>query len=338
MHTDKAILRGRVGRVFALLDELTEALPVPPTHKELLQVHLRIGKEQAWAWPEMSAIQLPLLVHKGITGDERPALPIATACTFLGLGADLLDSILDRELPPLWYTRAPAEAALAATTLLAALPQVSIAGLREVETSRAKLWTLAYLFADTVLTLNAGQHEDMLLPSLENVSLDDCRSMVERKSGAANSLFARAGAVLATEDTFTIEAYAAFGSCFGVAKQLINDVWDIWGQGVSQDLVNGKRTLPIVHALSTLRGEQRERLRKLLLAARESAEHHDEVRALLATAGSVRYTALIVWLYQQRARKHLASASPQESAGRELQMLLNRASLLPQPREAQATD
>jgi geranylgeranyl diphosphate synthase type I len=331
-------MRDRVGRVFALLDELTEVLQVPPTHKELLQVHLRLGKEQARAQPEMSAIQLPLLVHKGITGDERPALPIATACTLLGLGADLLDSILDRELPPFWHTRAPAEAALAATTLLAALPQLSIAGLREEETSRARLWTLACLFADTVLTLNAGQHEDMLFPSLEDVSLDDCRSMVERKSGAANALFARAGAVLATEDTFTIEAYAAFGSCFGVTKQLINDVWDIWGEGVSQDLVNGKRTLPIVHALSTLRGEQRERLRKLLVAARESAEYHDEVRALLATAGSVRYTALIVWLYQQRARNHLDTASPQESAGRELRMLLNRASLLPQPREAQPTD
>jgi hypothetical protein len=331
-------MRDRVRRVFALLDELTEALPVPPTHKELLQVHLRVGKEQACVWPEMSAIQLPLLVHKGITGDERPAFPIAAACTLLGLGADLLDSIFDRELPPFWYTRAPAEAALVATSLLAALPQLSIAGLREEETSRTKLWMLANLFAGTVLTLNAGQHEDMLFPSLENVSLDDSRIMVERKSGATNALFAKAGAVLATEDAFTIESYAAFGSCFGVAKQLINDVWDIWGEGVSQDLLNGKRTLPIVQALSTLRGEQRERLQKMLVAARESAEHHDEVRALLTAAGSVRYTALIVWLYQQRARNHLATASPQEPAGRELRMLLNRASLLPQPKEAHSTD
>jgi geranylgeranyl pyrophosphate synthase len=338
VHTDKALMRERVGRVFALLDELTEALPVPSSHKELLRVHLGAGKEEAEAWPEMSAIQLPLLVHAAVIGDERPALPVAAACTLLGLGADLLDSLLDHELPPFWHSRDPAEAALAATTLLAALPQLSIARLQEEETSRARLWTLAYLFADTVLTLNAGQHEDMLFPNLENVSLKDSRAMVERKSGAANALFARAGAVLATEDTFTIEAYAAFGLCFGVAKQLINDVWDIWGEGISRDLLNGKRTFPIVHALSTLRGEHRERLQKLLVAARESAEHHDEVRALLATAGSVRYTALIVWHYQQRARNHLATASPQEPAGRELRMLLNRASLLPQPREAQLTD
>ena len=159
--------------------------------------------------------------------------------------------------------------------------------------------------------------------------------MVERKSGSAGALLARAGAVLASEEPFTIEAYAAFGSCFGIAKQLINDVWDIWAEDGGQDLLNGKRTLPIVHALSTLRGEQRERLQKLLAAARESAEHHDEIRAYLAATGSVRYTALIVWLYQQQARNHLAAASPQEPSGRELRMLLDQASLLPQPKQAQ---
>jgi geranylgeranyl pyrophosphate synthase len=190
---------------------------------------------------------------------------------------------------------------------------------------------LSHLFADTILELNAGQHEDVLFPNLENVSLEDSRLMAERKSGSAGALLAKAGAVLATEDPLTIEAYAAFGLCFGTAKQLINDVWDIWGEDTSRDLLNGKRTLPIVHALSTLRGEQRERLQNLLAVARESAEHHDEVRALLAAAGSVRYTALIVWLYQQQAQNHLAVASPPGVAGREIRMMLDEVSLLPQP-------
>jgi geranylgeranyl diphosphate synthase, type I len=331
MRIERALLRERAVQVFALLDKVIEALPVHSCHRELLQAHLRIEREQAAAQPEMSAIQMPLLVHEAITGDERPALPVAAACTLFVLGADLYDSILDHELPPYWRTRDSAEVNLAATTLLAALPQLSIAILREEGTPPARLWALAHLFADTILELNAGQHEDVLFPNLENVSLEDSRVMAERKSGSAGALLAKAGAVLATEDPFTIEAYAAFGLCFGTAKQLINDVWDIWGEDTSRDLLNGKRTLPIVHALSTLRGEQRERLQNLLAVARESEEHHDEVRALLAAAGSVRYTALIVWLYQQQAQNHLAVASPPGVAGREIRMMLDDASLLPQP-------
>jgi geranylgeranyl diphosphate synthase, type I len=334
VHADEALMRERVGRVFALLDKVIEAVPIHPSHRELLQIHLRAGRQEAEVWPEMSAIQVPLLVHTAVAGDERPALPVAAACTFLGLGADLYDSILDHELPPFWHTRDSAEVNLTATTLMATLPQLTIAHLQKQGTPPVRLWALAHLFADTLHTMIAGEYEDLLFPNLENVSLEDSRAMVERKSGSAHALFARAGAVLATEDPFTIEAYANFGLCFGIAKQLINDVWGIWSEEASQDLLNGKRTLPIVYALSTLRGEQCKRLRKLLVTARESAEHHDEVRALLAAAGSVGYTALIVWLYQQQARNHLLAASPQGPAGEELHMLLDQASLLPQREEA----
>ena len=325
-------------RVFEFLDELILALPVRPGHRRLLQTHLGVGKERADDWPQMSSVQLPLLVHAAITGDERPALPVAGACTLLYLGADLFDSILDHELPPSWQGRDSSQASLAATTLLGALPQLSIARLREQGTPPEKLWTLAHLFADYGLTMGAGQYEDLLFPTLKNVSVEDSRAMAEHKSGAEYALFATAGASLATEDHSTIEAYAAFGSCFGIAQQLINDAQDIWGHKRGHDLSNGKRTFPVVHALSTLRGEERERLQKLLAAARGSREHHDGVRDLLAEAGSLRYTALIVWLYQQQARGHLASASPREPAARDLYSLLDQASILPQPGEAQSSD
>jgi len=327
-----------VERVFAFLDQLILALPVRPGHRQLLQIHLRVGKERADVWPEMSSVQLPLLVHAAITGDERPALPVAGACTLLYLGADLFDSILDHELPPSWQARASSEASLAATTLLGALPQLCIARLQERGTPPKRLWTLAHTFADYGLTMGAGQYEDLLLPSLENVSVEDSRAMAEHKSGAEYALFAAAGATLATEDRSTIEAYADFGSCFGIAQQLVNDAKDIWGEERGQDLLNGKRTLPVVHALSTLRGERRERLQQSLAAARGSTEHHDGVRELLAEAGSLRYTALIVWLYQQQARSHLASASPREPAARELYTLLDQASILPQPSAGQPSE
>jgi geranylgeranyl diphosphate synthase, type I len=315
----------RARRVFVFLDGLISALPVPSNYRKLLQA--RIGQTESWQRPETLAAQLPLLVHEAITGDEGPALPVAGACTLLYLGADLFDSILDHELPPAWQDRRPAEANLAAATFMAALPHLAIARLQERGTAPAKLWALAHLFADTLLRMGGGQYEDLRFPSVEDVSPEDGRAMAERKSGSAVALLARAGAIMATEDPVTIEAYAAFGSCLGMAKQLKNDVGGIWGEDVSRDLSNGKRTLPILHALSTLRGEQRERLQKLLVAARETSEPHDEVRRLLTAAGSVRYTALIMWLYQEQARGHLAAASPREPAGRELRMLLDLASL-----------
>jgi geranylgeranyl pyrophosphate synthase len=326
---DQASMQERVEQVFAFVEQLIWALPVPPRHRELLQVHVKVGREHAETNPELPAIQLPLLVHAAITGDHGPALPVAGACTLLYLGADLFDNLLDHELPPAWHARGPAEANLAATTLLATLPQLSIARLREKGTPPTRLWALAHLFSETLLTMSAGEHDDLLFATGEHAELQVCRAVAERKSGSEFALFARVGAILAAEDPTVIEEYAAFGLCLGTAGQICSDVGDIWGERVSRDLLNGERTLPVVHALYALRGASRERLQELLVAARESAEYHDEVRALLAAAGSIHYSALVVESYLHRARHHLAAASPRGSAGLSLRMLLDRTSLLP---------
>jgi geranylgeranyl pyrophosphate synthase len=181
---------------------------------------------------------------------------------------------------------------------------------------------LTHLFAETLLTMSAGEHEDLLFADREDVEARMCRLMVERKSGSEFALFARAGAILATDDPNLIEKYTAFGLCLGAARQICTDLWDIWEEENSSDLLNGKRTLPIVHALYTLRGEPRERLQHLLNAVQEGAECHDEARRLLLAAGSVEYTALIVGFYRRRASNYLAAASPREPAGQALRSLL----------------
>jgi geranylgeranyl pyrophosphate synthase len=326
---------GRVEKVFDFLDALIDMLPVPSSHQALLRVHLATGRDEAKGYPELPAIQLPLLVHAAIRGDERPALPLAGACTLLYLGADLFDNLIDDELPINWHARDPAEASLAATTLLAALPQLALARLREQGTPPAQLWNLAHVFAETLLTMSAGEHEDLLFTDQEGIGVERCRAMVERKSGSEFALFAKAGALLATEDPAVVEKYTAFGECLGTARQICTDVWDIWKGENSQDLLNGKRTLPIVHALCTLRGKSRQRLQDLLNAARDGAKCHGEVRKMLLAAGSVHYTSLIVGVYRRRARNYLAAASPQEPAGEDLRALLQGAFLLGTSEEAQ---
>jgi Polyprenyl synthetase len=316
----------RAQRVFAFLEGLIRALPVPRGHRELLHVHLDVGREQAQVYPGLPAIELPLLVHAAITGDEGPALPVAGACTLLYLGADLFDNVVDGELSPGWEGREAGEASLAAATLLASLPQLSIARLRAMGAPVGRLWALANLFAETLLAMSAGEHEDLLFTGSDDVSPEMCRAVAERKSGSEFALFARAGATLATEDPGVIEEYAAFGHCLGTAGQICSDVRDIWDGGVGRDLLNGKRTLPIAHALHTLRGASRERLRGLLGAARESVECHDEVRGLLAAAGAAHYASLVAEVYRQRARAALSAASPLEPAGRDLLALLDAAS------------
>ena len=71
-------------------------------------------------------LHLPLLVHGAVTGDERPAVPLATAMAALWVGMDILDDLADGDEPVQWAGRPAAEANLIGVTFVAALPQLAI--------------------------------------------------------------------------------------------------------------------------------------------------------------------------------------------------------------------
>lgn len=326
-RADEGLLRARADGVFGFLEGVIGALAVPAGHRGLLLVHLEEGRAQAAESPGgMACAQLPLLVHAALTGEEGPALPVAGACTLLYLGADLFDNLADEELPDRWLSYHPSEASLAAATYLSALPPLSLAHLEERGASPGRLWVLSRLFADALLKMSAGQREDLV--SAERMTLAGCRELAEGKSGAEIGLFAEAGAVLATDDPWLRKTYASFGTSMGTAGQIASDLRDIWEPGTSRDLLNGKKTLPVVHALAKLRGGPRDHLLALLAAARDPEEPHEEVRETLLRAGSLRYAAFVVEVYRRRTLACLEEAAPRGPAGDVLRALAEDASLL----------
>jgi hypothetical protein len=323
----------RSAAVLGWLDELVDGLPVPASHRALLRVHLAVGRRQIDGAVPLACAELPLLVHAALAGTEAAAVPLAGACTLLYLGADLLDNVADDEVPAEWDGRSGAEMQLAASTYLAPLYQLALGRL---ETSAgidgARLWTLASLFRDALLEMSAGQHEDIRHGTGDDVTPEASRLTVERKSGAELALFAQAGAMLATDDVETAAHFAGFGRCLGAASQIGSDVADLWSDGASRDLTNGKRTLPVAHAIARAEGADRERLLALLARCRVEPAAHAEVRERLLDAGSVRYTALVIELFRQRALRYLErglhGARGADGAAAELREMLTELSLV----------
>lgn len=310
--------------VFEWMEGFLGSLPIPAGHRELLALHIEEGRAQASAGPEFLPVRLPLVVHAAVAGDEERAVPLAGACAFLYLGADLLDNLADDELPARWRGQSRAEANLAACTFLSVLPYLALSRL-DVPTGRIQ--ALTGLFAEGLLSMSAGQHEDLLAFRTGRATSEACREMVERKSGAETALFARSAAALAGADPAVADSYASFGLCFGAGAQIASDLGDIFGPGGSRDLSNGKLTLPIVHALTVLKGLDREEFFRLLESARESIEAHEEARKILMRTGSVRYTALVIEVYRQKALSHLAASGAVGSAGDALRSLVDGISL-----------
>ena len=107
------------------------------------------------------------------------------------------------------------------------------------------------------------------------MSLDNYFRMTGGKTAALVEAALAVGALLGTGDQALVRSLAEFGLQFGLAFQARDDFLGIWGEPaltgkpVGSDILQGKRSLPIVHALERnapdtaagerLRGALRER-------------------------------------------------------------------------------
>ena len=317
------VSRARAARVLDCLEGLIIDAVAAPATRELLTRHLAVGRRQA-EQIDLACVDLPMLAHAAVEGTEDAAVPLAAVCTAIYLGADLLDDLADRDLEPEWADSDLGSITLAAATLLSAIPQLGMARLASDAARRA---AIAEVIADTLLAMAVGQHCD-LSHAGPGVTLAQARAVAEGKAGAEFAGFAAAGALLGGADAAVAGYYGAFGASLGAACQIASDLAELWQEDDSVDVANGTHTLPLVHAMT--RGSPADAaLLTELLGSAGTAETAEALRALLLRVGSVAYTTLIVQQYCVQARNALTAIDAHASAGSELQVMVDRASLLP---------
>jgi octaprenyl-diphosphate synthase len=159
--------------------------------------------------------------------------------------------------------------------------------------------------------------EVLQLQALGDLSTDQ-RSYVEIARKKTASLFAAAaqcGAIAAGGDAPSVAALRAFGECYGIAFQMLDDLLDLTadtetlGKPVGNDLVERKMTIPLILALS--RGDARfGALVKTFFDgddATESARSAAQVIEAIERQGGLTATRSRIATYVERAKSALES-------------------------------
>jgi geranylgeranyl diphosphate synthase, type I len=155
-----------------------------------------------------------------------------------------------------------------------------------------------------VVLMTEGQYLDMAAEDAHEMSLEEYFRMTGGKTAALLEGALRVGAILGSADESRLEAMAAFGRGFGLAFQCRDDFLGIWGEPsltgkpVGSDILQGKRSLPVVHALSAAPAESLAGKR-----LRHSLRERDvpSVLALFASLGTAEFV-------NQRVEEHTAAS------------------------------
>src|SRR5215216_2917442 len=308
-----------------------DASRTKPFH-EMLTYHM--GWTGEGAGPEATGKRIrPLLVlltclASGGEETGQSALPAAAAVelvhNFSLVHDDIQDNSEKRRGRPTTWVKWGVPMAINAGDALFVLSNQAIIDLKENYPAGVVV-RAAEILDNTCLELTRGQFLDMSYEEKTDLGVDDYWPMVAGKTAALLSACCHIGALLGGADESLQEAYRSFGHYLGLAFQVQDHILGIWGdealtgKSAASDLMEGKKSLPVLAGLSANRS----------FAARwkqgpiQSAEVEELVRVLASEGGYEKANDAAKQM-TDLALMSLREADPQGEAGEALFELADR--------------
>jgi geranylgeranyl diphosphate synthase type I len=318
----RAVLGGREG-------------PAQPLY-EMLAYHLGLDQPDGPRGKRLRPL-LGLLAYQSLAGHHDHVLPGAAAVelghNFSLVHDDIEDSDRERRHRPTLWAIWGIPLAINAGDALFALSRLALYRLLDQGFSEERVLQLMHEYDKTCLRLCEGQFLDISFERRVDVTVEEYMEMIDRKTAALIGASVRAGAILATDDEATIEAYTRFGQDLGIAFQMTDDVkGSFWtsaesGKAEAGDIRKRKKTLPLVWALEHASEPDGARLREIYApGAGEDGpmppDQVDEVLAILERCGAKEHAMATARDYRDRALADLAALPVLPERRVELQSLV----------------
>ena len=238
---------------------------------------------------------LCLLACDALGGDLAEALPAAAAVdlvyNFSLIHNDIQDGNPERNgRPTVWWTWGPAQG-INAGDGMHALARLSL--LRQTESGSSverALGAVATLDAAS-LRLCEGQYLDLTYQERVDISQEAYFEMAEGRTAALMGCAAELGAVMASADEKAVKALALYGRKLGLASHVRDDILRLWGPAGSEappagDILNKRKSLPIVYALRNATGAERRALGDVYFKRVMDPEDIEKIVGVLDSLGA----------------------------------------------------
>lgn len=306
--------------------EAAMARAVPPLEQHavntLLRYHLgwsdRNGAPSPAPTAQGKALRptLCMFACDAFQGELGQAAPAAAALELTHNFSLVHDDIQDqgaerRHQPTVWAVWGPGRALVAGDAMqslgdAAALPPDDAIPV-------ATALRVSGLLTDSYLEMIEGQCRDLQFEARDRISADEYLDMIALKTGALIRSSLVIGATIATGAAADLDGVARFGQAIGRLFQIRDDYLGIWGdaavtgKSTDSDIVQRKKSYPIVYAFQKAAGTRRAELRRLYAQETLADSDVDQVMEILDDLGAARQTNALIETTADAGRQALAA-------------------------------
>ena len=301
--------------------DLREALHTPAllAYPELVeQLEYHMGWNGSGSAGKRVRPMMVLLTCVACGGDWRKALPAASAIELVHNFSLIHDDIEDHSdirhgRQTIWAKWGEAQAINAGDAMFSAALS-SMLRLNTIGEQREPLTSLRVLL-DACVSLMGGQQLDIAFETAAEISIEEYIKMVSGKTASLMQASTTIGAITAGAADQVVQKCAEFGYSLGFAFQMVDDWLGIWGspattgKSAATDIVQRKKTLPILFGLQAKKG-----FHDLWNSGLSSETDIGEMTRLLVVEGARDFTEKQAALWTRRAVAAIHEAIPQGSS------------------------
>ena len=258
---------------------------------------------------------LCLSACEAVGGDWRKAVPVAASLELIHNFSLVHDDIEDksetrRHRRTVWSLWGVPQGINTGDAMWV-LSRLAVHRLTGAGHSPATVLAVAKRLEEACLELCRGQYLDLRFEHEDTVSLAEYERMISGKTAALISASLAVGALLGGANARLVSEHGVFGHELGLSFQVTDDILGIWGdpsvtgKSAASDILERKKSLPILHALEWERGRGGQKLAQIL--ARPSLTQADIPRVLdfLRQAASREFCRAEAQRHQAAALEHL---------------------------------
>lgn len=327
-------------------DGSAEAGPVLPPMFDRYRVHLEVALDEAvpalqrhpvntllryhLGWSDHNGVPSPTPASQGkalrptlcmfacdaLQGEPAYAAPAAAALelihNFSLVHDDIQDQGLERRHQPTVWALWGTPRALVAGDAMQSLGDLAILHSDDAVPSSTAV-RVSQLLTQSYIEMIEGQCRDLQFEQRETIGTDEYLDMIALKTGALIRSSLVIGATVATHDADTIDGVARFGRAIGRLFQIRDDYLGIWGdeaitgKSTDSDIVQRKKSYPIVYAFQQADGANRNELLRLYGQETLDEGNVDRVLDILENIGAAAQTDYLTEMTAQEARAALAT-------------------------------